>query len=63
METIAQTQKTSITIKPQINSEYKDILTNDALCFIEKLEREFRGRRKTLLNNRKDVQKKIDSGW
>ena len=39
METIAEIQETSIIIKPQINSEYKDILTNGALCFIEKLER------------------------
>ena len=63
METIAEIQETSIIIKPQINSEYKDILTNGALCFIEKLEREFRERRKTLLNNREEVQKKIDAGW
>lgn len=62
METTTDIQKTSLIIKSPIKPEYDNILSNDALCFIEKLEREFRVRRKTLLDNRLDVQQEIDNG-
>ena len=55
--------KTSLVIKPVIKDEYEHILSNGALCFIEKLEREFRTRRKVLLDNRIDMQEKIDCGF
>ena len=38
------------------------ILSDDALCFIEKLERKFRDRRSILLENRVVMQRKIDDG-
>ena len=61
METITDIKKTSLVIKPAIKSEYKNILSDDALYFVEKLEKEFRGRRQELLENRIKVQEKIDN--
>ena len=63
METTTDIKQTSLMVKPDIKPEYQNILSNDAMCFIEKLERKFRARRENLLNNRQVVQKNIDNGW
>jgi len=42
---------------------YAEILTPEALAFIAELERKFGLRRVELLERRKEVQAKIDSGW
>ena len=62
MKITSKRKKTSLIITAPICPEYESILTNDALCFIEKLELNFRKTRQTLLNNREEVQSKIDSG-
>jgi len=62
METTTSTQKTSLIIKGPLKPEYESILTDDALCFVEKIEREFRDIRQILLENRMQVQRKIDAG-
>ncbi|MEO8665332.1 MAG: malate synthase A [Ignavibacteria bacterium] len=49
-------------IKGKLNEEYKSILTEDALNFVMKLERAFGAQRKKLIDERKNVQQKIDSG-
>ena len=41
---------------------YREILTPDALNFIEKLHNEFESRRQTILENRKVRQKDLDNG-
>ena len=62
METITTTKQLSLIIKSTVAPEYEDILSDDALLFVEKLERKFRLRRQTLLENRIQSQEKIDSG-
>ena len=62
MEALTDIQTSALIIKSPINSAYQEILSNEALCFIEKLERHFRDTRQVLLNNRIEIQKKIDSG-
>ena len=62
METVTNIKKSSLIIKPTIRPEYENILSNDALCFVEKLERKFRSQRQELLNNRVKVQEEIDNG-
>lgn len=47
---------------PPSNTTVKTILTKEALEFIVLLHRTFNARRKQLLENRQDVQKKLDSG-
>jgi len=44
------------------SSEFAQILTPEALQFIEKLEREFSPRRRQLLNERTKRQAAIDAG-
>ena len=62
METATDIEQSALVIKVPIQSGYESILSNDALCFIEKIERKFRDRREVLLNNRIVVQEKIDQG-
>ena len=62
MDTATEIQKSSLAIKSPIKSEHQDILSDDALCFIEKLERQFRETRRELLDNRINFQNQIDSG-
>ena len=62
METTIDKKKSSLIIKSPIETHYESILSNDALCFIEKLERAFRNRRKIILKNRVNMQQKIDTG-
>ena len=62
MEIAETIQKTSLIIKSEIKSEYESILSNEALCFIEKLEYKFRKQREVLLNNRIKMQQNIDNG-
>ena len=62
MEPIAEIKQSSLVIKSQVKSEYESILSEGALCFIEKLETEFRSKRKELLNNRIKMQDEIDKG-
>lgn len=49
-------------IKAKLEKNYNEILTDDALNFIYKLETNFRQRRKKLIEDRLSVQKKIDEG-
>ena len=62
METATDIQTSSLVIKSPIKADYQSILSDDALCFIEKLERQFRETRQVLLDNRIEVQQKIDTG-
>ena len=62
METATDIKKTCLAIKTPIKSEYENILSNDALCFVEKLERKFRDQRQELLNSRIKTQEEIDNG-
>lgn len=57
--------RVDIDSKPQFapsNTTVADILTKDALEFIVLLHRTFNARRKQLLENRQEVQKKLDTG-
>jgi malate synthase len=51
-----------VEIKGDVSSEFAKILTSQALNFIAKLEREFRERRRTLLQKRVERQAEIDNG-
>ena len=62
METVTDIQQSSLVIKSPIKPEYEIILSDEALCFIEKLERKFRDKRRVLLDNRIKMQQKIDKG-
>ena len=62
MEALTDIQTSALIIKSPINPAYQEILSNEALCFVEKLERHFRDTRQILLDNRIEMQKKIDSG-
>ena len=63
METITPTKQLSLIIKSTIAPEYEDILSDDALLFVEKLERKFRLRRQTLLENRIKSQEMGETLW
>ncbi|MFD0826123.1 malate synthase A [Neobacillus sp. M.A.Huq-85] len=56
------TQTTGIEVVGAINPQYDEVLTFDALNFIEELERKFGDRRVELLQYRKKRQKEIDNG-
>ncbi|MED1471713.1 malate synthase A [Bacillus salipaludis] len=56
------TQTTGIEVVGAINAQYDEVLTSDALNFIEKLERKFGERRIELLQYRKKRQEEIDNG-
>lgn len=51
-----------VTLNGKVLLEYQSLLTPKALRFIEKLERQFGGRRKALLDRRIEQQKKLDLG-
>jgi len=51
-----------IEIKGNLNSEYNEILTPEAMQFVADLHREFRDRRKLLLQKRVSRQASIDNG-
>ena len=52
MEALTDIQTSALIIKSPINPAYQEILSNEALCFVEKLERHFRDTRQILLDNR-----------
>lgn len=52
----------NLQVQVKIKDNYKDILTDEALNFISKLERKFRDRRKELLQRRVKIQQQMDSG-
>ncbi len=52
----------NIQISAEITPEFAEILTPEALRFVAKLEREFRERRRSLLNRRTERQAAIDAG-
>ncbi len=56
------TQTSGIQIKGKMYEQYEEVLTPQALNFIEKLERNFGERRKQLLEKRQQRQKEIDNG-
>jgi malate synthase len=56
------TQTGGITVIGQMKPGYEEILTPEALQFIEQLERHFGESRRKLLQNRVDRQKRIDQG-
>jgi malate synthase len=56
------TQTTGIEVVGKMKPAYSTILTEEALQFVEQLERKFGGRRKELLQNRKKRQERINNG-
>ncbi|MCH1626851.1 malate synthase A [Fredinandcohnia quinoae] len=56
------TQTSGIQIKGRMIEQYEEILTPEALTFIEKLERNFGERRRQLLEKRAQRQQEIDNG-
>src|ERR1700758_3826683 len=50
-------------LKASVNGQTGEILTPQALAFVEKLVREFQPTREKLLAKRVERQKEIDSGW
>jgi malate synthase len=51
-----------VQVSTRITPEFAEILTPEALRLVAKLEREFRERRRSLLNNRAERQAAIDAG-
>ncbi len=51
-----------IEIKAAFSPEYADILTPDALAFVQALQKQFNAKRLALLEKRKEVQQEIDNG-
>ncbi|MFS0864084.1 malate synthase A [Fredinandcohnia sp. 179-A 10B2 NHS] len=56
------TQTSGIQVKGKMNKQFEEILTPDALAFIEKLERRFGQRRVQLLEKRQQRQQEIMNG-
>lgn len=56
------TQTSGIQVKGKMNKQFEEILTPDALAFIEKLERRFGQRRVQLLEKRQQRQQEITNG-
>jgi malate synthase len=56
------TQTSGIHVNGPMKEQYEEILTPEALQFIEKLERNFGERRRELLEKRKKRQEEIDAG-
>ena len=52
-----------VVIKAPFHSTYENILTADALAFLAQLHRRFNNSLKILLNERIEVQRRIDQGW
>ncbi len=57
-----QTVSEKIQVLAPVTPEYKEILTPEALNFVEKLQRNFGSRREELLQKRQERQKAIDAG-
>ena len=55
-------EKNNLKILGQLTPEFDEILTNDSLLFVEKLEKKFGERRRELLKKREDRQSEIDNG-
>ena len=53
---------TSLDIRGEIKPEYKEILTDEALSFVEAIARKFTDRRDELLARRVERQKQLDDG-
>ncbi len=51
-----------IDIKPEKKSQYQNILTNDALNFLEKICSTFENTRQEILKNREKMQNEISAG-
>lgn len=56
-------QPDGLTIKAPYNPSFERVLTTDALAFLVQLHRHFNSRRKKLLQQREELQQKIDQGW
>jgi len=56
------TQTTGIVVVGAVKAQYEEILTPEALNFIEELEKNFGGRRVELLQYRRKRQEEIDNG-
>lgn len=56
------TQTTGIEVVGAVKAQYEEILTSEALSFIEELERKFGGRRIELLQYRQKRQEEINNG-
>ncbi|MFS0781628.1 malate synthase A [Bacillus sp. 1P06AnD] len=57
-----KTEEKNLQLKGEISPGFEDILTKEALGFIEQLESQFGERRRTLMNERMAIQHLIDSG-
>lgn len=51
-----------VEVKGTVTPEFSEILTSDALAFVQKLSHRFEGRRRDLLAKRQERQKEIDNG-
>ncbi|RLQ94104.1 malate synthase A [Falsibacillus albus] len=58
-----KTEEKGIQITGKIAEGYEQIISDDAIKFVERLERKFGQRRRELLERRREIQKKIDDGW
>lgn len=56
-------QPDGVIIKAPHHPAFERVLTTDALAFLVQLHRQFNSRRKKLLLQREELQKKIDAGW
>ena len=52
----------NVKISGKILSRYNEIISDDALQFIQEIHEQFNGTRLELLNERKKIQKAIDNG-
>ena len=55
-------EKSSLKISGKTTPQFNKILTNDALLFVEKIEKRFGERRREILKKRKERQSEIDNG-
>lgn len=57
-----QTKKAGIKVIGELHPRFSEILTEEALQFLEKLHVKFEGQRRTLMKRRKQIQKQLDEG-
>lgn len=62
MSATAELKANGLEIKAQLQPGFEEILTPEALAFVEKMQRKFNARRLELLAARVEKQKQIDSG-
>lgn len=62
MSATAELKVNGLEIKAQLQPGFEEILTPEALAFVEKMQRKFNARRLELLAARVEKQKQIDSG-